>query len=91
MDDGEWCERIKRRLVALHLAYPLPHELTAAMRATAHALAKGARRDVDTTPADRVCRARRAAAAGQRESVRAVRMGESSGACENHATRDRDA
>jgi len=42
---GEWAEAIKCRLARQGFAYPLPHDVTAAMRATAHALARGVRHD----------------------------------------------
>jgi hypothetical protein len=38
IDDAEWSERIKRRLVAQDFAYPRPHEITAAMHAVERAL-----------------------------------------------------
>ena len=36
LDEGEWAERIKVRLAWQHFDYPLPHEISAAMRAVAH-------------------------------------------------------
>jgi hypothetical protein len=44
IDNGEWAERIKVRLVRLRLGYPdPPHRLTDAMDAVEHALAKEGR------------------------------------------------
>ena len=41
IDNGEWAERIKQRLVRLRLGYPeQPHQMTAAMEAVERALAK---------------------------------------------------
>jgi hypothetical protein len=44
LTDGEWVERVKRRLVAQRFAYPAPHGLTAAIRAVEHVREKTGRR-----------------------------------------------
>jgi hypothetical protein len=40
IDDGEWVEEIKRRIVRLRFEYPSPEQLTNAIRAVERMLAK---------------------------------------------------
>lgn len=44
VDDGEWRERIKCRIVALGFAYPRPTVISEAMTRVEHALAREGRR-----------------------------------------------
>jgi hypothetical protein len=75
IDDSEWAERIKRRLVALHLAYPLPHEITAAMRASERALSKvWGRRPTAVRGSDGVPRNDAPAPLSHAEAVAALRQ-----------------